>query len=135
MTPTSIMSKKSIRDHMIANSLQSHTFEVTLPLIVACNSAHHKYKESQAAAEKERLKEKTSDEKRVLLLEISKVHHKRDELLDTCKLLDQRFISAIQEAEIQNDIALKRRSKELLADVDKLNKTLDLLESKKQKLQ
>ena len=128
---------------MISNSVKPHNFQISRQLIISCNAAYSKYKNSLIAAEKAKAKQEVSKEKSIVISEISKVSLKYNELLEARKSLDEKFVATIREAEkderncftmLAKGNALKRKSEALLVDVEKLEETLELLEAKKQKL-
>ena len=57
MTPATIISRRMIKDHLIANVLKPHTVEITSSLIKAFRSARQKYMDELEEAKKQ--KEKT----------------------------------------------------------------------------
>ena len=82
-------------------------------------------------------------EKSTVISEISKVSQKRNKLLNVSKLLDKEFMDTLRKAKkdgkncftmLAKSNVLKRKSEGLLVDVKKLDKTLEPLEAKKQKL-
>ena len=128
---------------MISNSVKPHNFQISRQLIISCNAAYSKYKNSLIAAEKAKAKQEVSKEKSIVISEISKVSLKHNELLEVRKSLDETFVATIRETEkdernyltmLAKGNALKRKSEALLVDVEKLEETLELLEAKKQKL-
>ena len=128
---------------MISNSVKPHNFQISRQLIISCNAAYSKYKNSLIAAEKAKAKQEVSKEKSIVISEISKVSLKYNELLEARKSLDEKFVATIRETEkderncftmLAKGNALKRKSEALLVDVEKLEETLELLEAKKQKL-
>ena len=128
---------------MISNSVKPHNFQISRQLIISCNAAYSKYKNSLIAAEKAKAKQEVSKEKSIVISEISKVSLKHNELLEVRKSLDEKFVATIRETEkderncltmLAKGNALKRKSEALLVDVEKLEETLELLEAKKQKL-
>ena len=76
ITEESIVSKKIVRGHMIANKLESHTVPISNQLIRSVSCARQSYKESLLAAEKAKENDRISNEKRILLEEINAVSSK-----------------------------------------------------------
>ena len=76
ITEESIVSKKMVRDHMIANKLEPHTVPISNQLIRSVSCARQSYKESLLAAEKAKENDRISNEKRILLEEINAVSSK-----------------------------------------------------------
>ena len=138
-----IVSKKIVKDHMISHSVKPHNFQIRRQLIISCNAAYSKYKDSLIAAEKAKAKQEVSKEKSIVIYEISKVSLNCNELLEVSKSLNEEFAASIREAEkderncftmLANGNALKRKRESLLVNVKKLDETLELLEAKKQML-
>ena len=46
MKEESIVAKKIVRDHLLANKIDLPIFEILRKLIIACNTAYYKYKAS-----------------------------------------------------------------------------------------
>ena len=99
MSTESIVSKKIVRDHMISHSVKPHNFQISWQLIISCNAAYSKYKDSLIAAEKAKAKQEVRKEKSIAISEISNVSLKRNELLEVIKSLDEEFVATIREAE------------------------------------
>ena len=81
MSTESFVSKKIVRDHMISHSVKAHNFQISWQLIISCNAAYSKYKDSLIAAEKAKAKQEVSKEKGIVISEISNVSLIRNELL------------------------------------------------------
>ena len=120
ITEESIVSKKIVRGHMIANKLESYTVPISNQLIRSVSCARQSYKESLVAAEKAKENDRISNEKQILLEEINSVSSKCVDLQNTSKTLDEEFILCIKNAEKKNDMnlvikgnPLKRRSEEV----------------------
>ena len=99
ITEESIVSKKIVRDHMIANKLEPHTVTISNQLICSVSCAHQSYKESLHAAERAKENDKISNEKQILLEEINAVSSKCVDFQNTSKTLDEEFIVCIKNAE------------------------------------
>ena len=81
MGTESFLSKKIVRDHMISHTVKAHNFQISWQLIISCNAAYSKYKDSLIAAEKAKAKQEVSKEKGIVISEISNVSLIRNELL------------------------------------------------------
>ena len=56
MTPATIISRRAIKDHLIANGLKPHIVEITSSLIKAFRSAREKYMDELEEAKKQKEK-------------------------------------------------------------------------------
>ena len=81
MSTESFVSKKIVRDHMSSYSVKPYNFQISRQLIISCNAAYSKYKDSLIAAEKAKAKQEVSKEKGIVISEISNVSLIRNELL------------------------------------------------------
>ena len=139
ITEESIIAKKIVRDHLLAEKIELSSYQVPNKLILQCNSAHSKYKAS--------LKEKANDaernaeaEKRKLIQpEIDELVDKEKKLTSACQSLDKDFVQLVGEAEKQPEEmmtlvtkanALKRKQVELKEEVKELQKEIEIKRSK-----
>ena len=99
ITEESIVSKKLVRDHIIANKLEPHTVPISNQLICSVSCACQSCKESLLAAEKAKEEGRISNEKWILLEEISAVSSKCVDFQNTSKTLDEEFVVCIKNAE------------------------------------
>ena len=141
ITEESIVSKKLVRDHIIANKLESHTVPISNQLICSVSCACQSCKESLLAAEKAKEKDRISNEKWILLEEISAVSSKCVDFQNTSKTLDEKFVVFIKNAGKKNDMNLvikgnawKRRSEEAQTELKKLQEGLGILEERRKKM-
>ena len=141
ITEKLIVSKKLVRDQMIANKLEPHTVPISNQLTHLVSCACQSYKESLVAAEKAKENNRISNEKRILLEEINAVSSKCVDLQNTSKTLDEEFIVCIKHAEKKNDMnlvikgnSLKRRSEEVQAELKKIHEALGILKEKRKKM-
>ena len=141
ITEESIVSKKIVRDHMIANKLEPHTVTFSNQLIRSVSCAHQSCKESLHAAERAKENDKISNEKRILLEEINAVSSKCVDFQNTSKTLDEKFVVFIKNAGKKNDMNLvikgnawKRRSEEAQTELKKLQEALGVLEERRKKM-
>ena len=84
---------------------------------------------------------KTESAKKIIDGEIKEVWSKITEKTETCKMLDEKFVSLVEEAEKKSDInlvvqanALKRKTEETEEQRRKLEETLKIMIKKKKKL-
>ena len=140
ITKESVVSKKLIRAHMIANKLEPDTVPISNQLIWSASCARQSYKESMLAADTAKENNRISNEKWILLEEINAVSSKCVDLQNTSKALDGEFIVCIKTAEKEIDMnlvikgnMLKSRSEEAQAEPKKLQEALGILEKTKKK--
>ena len=138
----SIVAKKIIRDHMLANALNPHNVQISNKLILSCNTAHMRYRESKEEKAKANKNQKINEEKRSLNEELNSFQRRRDALKKTCETLDAEFVAAVKKAEEKSDIniivkanAIKRRCEEKQADILNLEKQIGVLELKRKKIE
>ena len=132
MITESVVLKKRVRDHMISPSAKPHNFQISRQLIIACNSASLKYKDSLVAVEKAKAKKEVRKETCIVISEISEISLKRNELLEVSKSLDEEFLATIREPEkderncftmLEKGDTLKRNSEEHLVEGKKPHET------------
>ena len=75
------VSKKIVRNQTISHSVKPRNFRISRQLIITCNAAYSKCKDSLIAAEKAKAKQEVSKEKSILISKISKISLKRKEIL------------------------------------------------------
>ncbi|XP_057299676.1 uncharacterized protein LOC130630266 [Hydractinia symbiolongicarpus] len=143
MKEESIVAKKVVSDHMIANGLKPDSIQVTNKLLQSVASARQKYEDSLELQRQKKRNERDENQKRILNDEIRDTKAKRDDLQKTCEALDKEFVSSVEKAEKDKDNvvslvtkanALKRRSVELKTQVKSLDEALLVLEEKRRKV-
>ena len=101
ITEESIIAKKIVRDHLLANKIELSSYQVPNKLILQYNSAHSKY----TARLKEKAKDAESNaeaEKRKLIQsEIDELVDKEKKLTCAWQSLDNDFVQLVGEAEKQ----------------------------------
>ena len=137
----SISSKRIIKDHMLANKLQPHSIEITNELRKSVRAARTRYAVYLEEEKKKNESLKTESAKKIIDREIKEVRSKITEKNETCKTLDEKFVSLVEEAEKKKDInlvvqanALKRKNEETEEERRKLEETLKVMIEKKKKL-
>ena len=73
MSTESVVSKKIVRDPMNSYSMKPHNFQISRQLIISCNAAYSKYKDSLIVSGKAKTKQEMGKEKSTVISEISKV--------------------------------------------------------------
>ena len=140
MTPDTIIAKRIVRDHMISKNLKLHTISIDKPLIAAVKAASQKY--SIYLEEKKNEKINSENENRILHLiaDIEKLTTQCEQIKKAVKLMDDEFVKCIDRAEKKNmslvikGNGLKRKSEAKQEELMVLEKQLDDLKVKKQKL-
>ena len=140
MMTQSIVARRFIKDHLIANNLQPHTVNLSNKLIVSVKSARQKYHQHLSEVAETEQREKTDNARKILERDIEETKVKREQLVKTCEMLDSDFVSYVEEAEKKQDMkliskanALKRRSEEKKEDIKKLEEAIGVLEEKKKR--
>lgn len=141
MSPETIISKRIIKDHMLANDLKQYTIKIDAPMVKAFRSARAKYieflklqKEKRANTEKEtRADHMTAD--------IESLSSKCKTLERTIQMLDTEIVQCIKTAEEKDDMtlvkkgnALKRKSENTKSELDILNGQIKDLKEKRRKI-
>ena len=126
---------------MISKNLKPHTISIDKPLIAAVKAARQKY--SIYLEEKKNEKINSENENRILHLTavIEKLTTQCEQIKKAVKLMDDEFVKCIDRAEKKNDMSLvikgnglKRKSEAKQEELMVLEKQLDDLKVKKQKL-
>ena len=123
---------------MLANKLQSYSVESTNEMRKSVRAARARYAVYLEEEKKKNESLKTKSAKKVIYRNIKEVHSKVTEKSETSKILDEKFVLLVEEAEKKKDInlvvqanALKRKNKETEEERRKLEET-EALWSKEQ---
>ena len=115
----SIVAKKVIRDHLLANKLDPHSYQVCNKLILSCNTAYSRYKASLEEVATKSKTQQDKEQREMLEKELFEFKQKHLSLKKTCESLDSEFFKFILEAEKKPDLnfivkanAIKRRCDE-----------------------
>ena len=73
MSTESNVSKKIVRDPMSSYSMKPYNFQISRQLIISCNAAYSKYKDSLIVSKKAKTEQEMGKEKSTVISEISKV--------------------------------------------------------------
>ena len=76
----SIVAKKIVRDHLLANKIDLPSFEIPSKLIIACNPAHSKYKASLEKTAKDLAKVLEKERREIFEKELKELKEKQKEL-------------------------------------------------------
>ena len=141
MTPVSIISRRIIKDHLIANQLKPHTVHITASLIKSFRSARQAYMIELDNAKKE--KEKTEEEQKAMHItaDIEKLNQKIKTAKKAIEMMEKEVTECMELAEKKNDLnyvkkanGLKRKSSETKQEVELLEKQIGEFEKKKKEL-
>ena len=139
MSTNTIISKRIIKDPMLANNLKPYTITIDSSIMKAFRSARMKYEE-YLKSEKE--KKSVSDKETQALQISSDIKNLRTKCTKrTIKMLDTDFIKCIKSAQEKDDMnlvkkenALKRKSEETNLELDVLLNEVKNLNGKRRKL-
>ena len=94
-----------MKDHVLANKLQPHPIEITNEMRKPVRAAKTRY---TVYLEEENKNEslKTESANQIIDREIKELWSKITEKDKTCKMLDEKFVSLVEEAEKNKDINL-----------------------------
>ena len=95
---------------MHANNFKPYTFEITNDLKKCCRAAYSRYNIHLVDEKKKQDNNKTTSEKQIIASETKEVQSHISELLDTCKMFDEKFITLVAEAEKKKDVKLIKES-------------------------
>ena len=139
MTPNTIISKRLIKDHMLAHRLEPHTIEITKPMIKSFRAARQRY--DIHLEEEKKLKEKNDAERRAqpIAADIEKLRTKQKNLAKAIELMETKCFQCVELAEKKDNSfvikgnGLKRKSEESKKEMEALEKEITELESKRKK--
>ena len=98
----SIVAKKILRDHLLANKIDSPSFEIPNKLIIACN-AHSKYKASLEKTAKESAKVLEKEMKEIFEKELKELEEKERGIGTIFELLEEDSTKSSFEGETKSD--------------------------------
>ena len=126
---------------MLANKFQPHSIEITNKMRKSVRAARTRYAAYLEEEKKKNGSLKTESAKKIIDREIKEVRSKITGKSETCKMLDENFVSLVEEAEKKMDInlvvqanALKRKNEETEEERRKLEETPKVMIEKKKKL-
>ena len=138
MKSDSIVARKVIRDHMLANRLTPETINISNAMLKSFKSAHLKYTTHLEQIAVEKSKTQMSKQKSIITTEINDLKSKCKSLEETGKFLDNEFVDAVREAGVKNDLKyvtkanlLKRKSEGISDEIATLKKSMKFLEEKR----
>ena len=128
-----IVAKKTIRDQPLANKIDLPSFEMPNKLIIACVTAHSKYKASLEKTAKDSAEVLEKERREVFLEGAKRIGRKK--LIRTCESLEKDSTKYSFEAETKSDFeawkllvkanTLKRRQNELKIEVKGLQDEIE----------
>lgn len=136
-----IISKRIIKDHMLANDLKPFTIEINSSLIKAFRSARMKYEEFLKSKKEMKSANEVETKAHQISSDIEKLKVQCKTLERTVEMLNTEFVDCIKHAEEKNDMslvkkgnALKRKSEESKSELEILSKQIEDLKQKRKKL-
>ena len=136
MLPETVVSKRIVRDHMIAKGLQSHTIKIDKPIMLAAKGARQKY--TLYLEEQTKIKASNEEARRTVHLstDINKIKAKCDQFKKAISMVESEFVDCITMAEKKNGMSyvIKGKSEKTSEELKLLEKKLLVLEEKKKKL-
>ena len=141
MYAKTIISKRLIKDHMLANGLQPHTIEITKPLVKACKSAYTAYK-AHLEEEKEKVVLTEHDKyAEHINSDIDKIKTQINQMTKALEMTERGFVDCVKMAEEKKDVSYvikgngrKRKSDQYKDSITTLEKEIESLQEKKRKL-
>ena len=136
MLPETVVSKRIVRDHMIAKGLQHHTIKTDRPIMLAAKGARQKY--TLYLEEQTKIKASNEEARRAghLSTDINKIKAKCDQFKKAISMVESEFVDCITMAEKKNGMSyvIKGKSEKTSEELKLLEKKLLVLEEKKKKL-
>ena len=137
----SVVGKRLVKDHMLANNLKPHEIVFISQLRKSCRLAHSRYIAHLEDMREKKEKNKVEDAEQVMHSEIKNIKSQISDVGKTCNLLDEKFVKLVQVAEQKQDMnkiteanALKRKCEEKDEDKKKLKEALKILAEKRKNL-
>ena len=128
MSSETVISKRLIKDHMLANGLKPHAIDISKPTIKLFRNAHAVYK---AKLEEERKNAVLSErEKRAAHIsnDIEKMKQQVNHMSKSIETMDRDFVDYMIVAERNNDLALVGKGNELKKKCSKIKDVRSLIE-------
>ena len=141
MLPETVVSKRIVRDPVIAKGLQPHSIKIDKPIMLAAKRVRQKY--ILYLEEQTKIKASNEEARRAVHLstDINKIKVKCDQFKKAISMMESEFVDCITMAEKKNDMnyvikgnARKRESEKISQELKLLEKELLVLEEKKKKL-
>jgi len=142
MDPLTITSKRCVKDHMICNNLLPHSMPLDRDLILSVKASRQKYEMYLIEQKKNKLQNDKKQQETVLSKEIETLTVKCKQKQKAVKMMESDFVECMKKAEEKNDMsyvikanALKRKSDDIKAEIQSLEKEISVLEDKHKQLQ
>ena len=127
MLTDTIISKRIIKDHMLANNLNRYTITIDSSIMKAFQSARMKCKKYlKSGKEKKSVSDKETQALQILSNN-KNLYTKCSTLNQTIKMLDTDFIQCIQSAEEKDNMFLVKKGNALKRNSEETNFELDIL--------
>lgn len=142
MSPESLVAKRIIKDHMIANNLKPHTIEITKQIIRAFKSGRQKYSLHLEEEKKKKEKSELQIKAQHIAADIDKIRVLQKQKQKAVEMMEKEVVECMEKAEKNNDTCmsyviksngLKRKSQETKKEIETLEKEILDLEVKKKK--
>ena len=142
ISSNAIIARRLVKDHLLSNNLSPHSVEITPAMRLALKSAHQKYV-LRLEEEKKKQRNDAIDKQKSIINGVSnEIQSKVSLIRKAVKMLESDFLACVEEAEKKSDLsfitkanALKRKSLEKTGEIETLEKTLQVLKEKCQKIQ
>ena len=117
MYTKTIISKRLIKDYMLANGLQPHTIKVTKPLVKACKITYSAYKAHLEEEKKKVVLTEHDKQAEHINSDIDKIKTRINQMTKAVEMMEREFVDCVKMAEEKKDISyvikgngLKRKS-------------------------
>ena len=96
MKVESIVVRRLIKDHLVSNSLQRQTIDITNEMMLSLKMSHQRYKDNQTSLAESAKAERNDAAKIILNREIKDVQAKRDQLKKTSEMYKMNLFSMLK---------------------------------------
>ena len=141
ISETSIINKKLIRDHLLANKLSADSIHISREMRNDYKAASTKYRIHLEQEKQKKVRSEKDNQKSIITEEMNVLKLKIEEAKKSIGFLEGEYVQAVKEAEVKNSMsyvkkanALKRKSDEDKEEIKSLEKTLSILEEKRAKI-
>ena len=105
MYAKTIISKKLIKDHMLASGLKPHTIEITKLLVKAYKSAYTVYKAHLEEEKKKLVLTERDKQAEHINCDIDKIKTQINQMTKAVEMMEREFVDCVKMAEEKKDIS------------------------------
>ena len=128
MSEETIISKRLIKDHVLANRLKPRTIEISKLMIKAFRNAHAVYKVKLQEERKNAMLSEYEKQAAHISNDIEKIKQQVNQMNKSVEMMGHHFVDYMILAERNNDLALVRKGNELKRKCNKTKYARSLIE-------